>query len=249
MFFLLCLTVALLFNLPVKQVLPHVELPRTVQIAGVDGTVLKGAAAELRINNFPIRGIRYRYMPSCIAMLKVCYHIVYDQGEIQVAYDVLNGDTEVSRSEIEYPVTDLLDLLPDTVPVKPSGQLNLRVDDLSMQQDKLIAVTGKLIWRNLGLNDSGVKIDIGDYQVDFKGDPKKYDFTFSDLDADLGLSGKGSVSATGVYDLDVRIEADNGIDPQVRSVLNLVAARTSLNKYRIEQKGRVPPRLMQQLFR
>ena len=48
LFFLLCLTVALLFNLPVQQVLPHVQLPSNVQLAGVDGSVLKGRASEIR---------------------------------------------------------------------------------------------------------------------------------------------------------------------------------------------------------
>jgi len=249
LFFLLCLVVALLFNLPVQQVLPHVELPRTIRLAGIDGTILKGSAEELRINDFPVRGIRYRYLPSCIPMLKVCYHVAYDRGEMRLAYDLLNGDSEVSRSEIEYPVTELLRHFPNTVPVKPSGQLRLYIDDLSMQQDKLIAASGKLVWRNLGLNDDGIKLDIGDYQVDFRGDPQAYEFTFSDLDAALDLSGDGSITAAGLYEVDVRIEADSGIDPQVKNVLNLVAARNGINKYRIEQKGRLPANLQRQLFR
>ncbi len=55
LFFLLCLVVALLFNLPISQVLPHVELPRSLQVSGVDGNVLEGTAVEVRINDFPIR--------------------------------------------------------------------------------------------------------------------------------------------------------------------------------------------------
>ena len=249
LFFLLCLTIALLLNLPVKQVLPHVQLPPTLQVAGVDGTVLKGSADELRINDFPVRGLKYRYMPSCIPKLKVCYHIVYDQGDIRVAYDVLNGDSEVSRSEIDYPVTALLSLLPDPLPARPSGRLQLYIDDLSMQQDKMVAVTGKLVWRDLGLDDDGIKLNIGDYQVAFTGDPQKYDFIFSDLNASLDLSGKANVSAAGVYQVDVRIEGSRDIDPQVKSVLNLVAQRTGVDKYRIEQKGRLPNHVTKRLFR
>ena len=61
--------------------------------------------------------------------------------------------------------------------------------------------------------------------------------------------GRGTVDAKGVYEVDVRIEAESGIDPQVKSVLNMVAARTSVNKYRIEQKGRLPAQMTRQLFR
>ena len=249
LFFLLCLTLALLFNLPIQQVLPHVQLPPSVQLAGVDGNVLQGRAQELRINDFPVRGLSYRYMPSCIPKLKVCYHVAYDEGEIQLAYDLLNGDTEVSRSEIEYPVARLLPLMPNPLLVKPAGRLQLQIDELSMQQEKLVSVNGKLIWREFGLDDDGIKIDIGDYQVDFSGDPEKYDFVISDLDAALKVKGDGNISAAGMYQLDVRIESLGGIDPQVRSVLNLIASRSSGNKYRIQQQGRLPPNVMRQLFR
>ena len=248
LFFLLCLGVALLFNLPIAQVLPHVKLPDSLQLSGVDGNVLKGSADEVRINDFPIRGIRYRYLPSCIPLLKLCYRIDYDEGRVQVAYDLLNGDTEVSKTRIEYPVRDLLAHVPNAL-VKPVGRVQLQIDELSMVGEKLVTASGQLIWRDLGIDDEGIKIDIGDYQVDFSGDPEKYDFVISDLDADLKVKGDGNISAAGMYQLDVRIESLGGIDPQVRSVLNLIASRSSGNKYRIQQQGRLPPEVMRQLFR
>jgi hypothetical protein len=241
LFFLLCLVVALLFNLPIAQVLPYVKLPGSVQVSGVDGNVLKGSAAEVSVNDFPIRGIRYSYQPSCIPLLKVCYRIDYDQGQLQVAYDVLNGDTEVSKARIEYPVSSLMAYVPNAL-VRPVGRLQLQLDELSMMGETLVTASGELVWRDLGIDDNGIKIDIGDYQVDFSGNPKRYDFTFSDLDAALEVSGKGGISAAGQYDVDV-------IDPQVKSVLNVVAARGSDNKYRIEKKGKLPANITRQLFR
>ena len=249
LFFLLCLTIALLLNLPVQQVLPHVQLPPTVQLAGVDGSILKGRAQEIRIDGFPVRSLRYRYMPSCIPLLKLCYQLDYEQGDLQLGYDLLNGDTEVSGSEIEYPVSDLLGLMPSPALVKPTGRLQLNVEDLSMQQNKLVSVNGQLIWRDLGINENGIKLDIGDYQVDFNGDDERYEFTLSDLDAALQVEGEGSVYSSGAYELDVRIDARQGIDPQVRSVLELVARRTSGNQYRVQQKGQLPRQMQRQLFR
>ena len=246
---LLCLTVALLFNLPLRHVMPYVQLPPSMQLAGVDGTVLKGKASELRISDFPLRGIRYRYMPSCIPMLKICYHVVYNRGEMRLAYDLLNGDSEVSRSEIEYPVADLLKFLPVEMRANPTGRLQLHIDDLSMQADKLVSLNGRLIWNDLGLNGTGVKIHVGDYQADFRGDPQSYKFSFSDLNAALEVSGDGQISADGLYQVDATIENDTGIEPQVKNVLNLVATRAGLNRYRIKKKGRLPSDIKRQLFR
>jgi hypothetical protein len=248
LFFLLCLVLALLINLPVKHVLPYVKLPQTVRLAGIDGNLFSGSIAEVYFDDFPIRGIQYSYMPSCIPMLKLCYHIDYDEGQLQLAYDGLNGDTEVSRSRVEYPVATLLARLPTPALVKPTGRLQLEIDDLSMLQNKLLSVNGKLTWRDLGLDQDGANVNIGDYQVDISGDVKAYNFTFTDLDAALDVSGDGSISAAGIYEVDVRIAPQAGLDPQIKSILNLVAARSSDNKYRIEQKGRLPANITRQLF-
>ncbi len=248
LFFLLCLVVALLFNLPISQVLPHVKLPDSLQISGVEGNVLRGTAAEIRINDFPIRGVQYRYLSSCIPLLKICYQIDYDQGRGRVAYDMLNGDTEISETRIQYPVSSLLAHVPNAL-VRPVGRLQLQLEDLTMLGEKLVSVNGELIWRDLGIDDDGIKFNVGDYKVDFTGNPQQYDFIFSDLNAALDVNGKGNIGADGKYEVDVRITAQSDIEPQVKSVLNLVGARSSVNKYRIERKGRLPGSITRQLFR
>jgi hypothetical protein len=247
--FLLCMAVVMLFSVPVQKVLPHVRLPPSMQLAGVDGTVLKGKVSELRVSGFPLRGVRYRYLPSCLPMLKICYHVVYNRGEIRLAYDLLHGDSEASHSEIEYQVVELLRLLPVEAPANPSGSLQLRIDDLSMQADRLVSINGSLIWNGMGLNDTGIKFDIGDYKVDFQGDPKSYEFTFSDLNAELNVSGDGQITADGRYQVDVTIENDIGIEPNVKIVLNKVAKPAGFNKYRIRKKGQLENDVKRLLFR
>ena len=247
-FFLLCLVIAMLFNLPIQQVLPYIKLPDTVRAIGIDGTVIKGTAQEVSINNFPLREIRYRYMPSCIPLLKVCYKISYDRGDVKVAYDGLNGDTEVTGAQIEYQAIELAKYIPNAL-VKPVGRLELLIDNLSVVEGVPTVVNGKLIWRDLGVDDDDIKISVGDYQVDFTGNEKQYDFKINDLDADLDVSGKGEVRAGGQYEVDVKIGSETEIDPNVKSVLNLIAANAGYNQYRIEQQGKLPPNITRQLFR
>ena len=247
LFFVLCLVIALLFNLPIQQVLPYVNIPKTVRLVGVDGTVIGGRAQEISINQFPLRDIDYRYMPACIPMLKICYRIVYEQGMIQVAYDLLNGDTEVTGARIEYPVAELVKHVPNKF-VQPAGRIELIIDDMALVNGKPTALNGKLIWRDLGLDDDGIKMNVGDYQLDFTGNQQQYDFRVSDIAASLDVDGKGEVRAGGIYSVDIKIESDTGIDPHVKSVLDLIAANTGYNKYRIEQNGRLPPNITRQLF-
>ena len=247
LFFLLCLVVALLFTLPIQQVLPYVKIPNTVRLVGIDGTAIRGTAQEVSIDGFPLREIRYRYMPSCIPLLKICYKISYQQGYTQLAYDLLNGDTEIRKTRLEYQAVALIKYVPNA-PVKPAGRLELEIDDLSLVEGKPTAMNGRLVWRDMGIDDDGIKVSIGDYQVDFTGNHQKYDFKITDLDADLDMSGDGEVRADGQYNVDIKIQSDDGIDPNVKTVLNAIASKVSHNKYRIEQKGRLPTNIIRQLF-
>lgn len=248
LFFLLCLVLALLVNLPIQHVLARVKLPNTLSLDGVDGTVVHGNAQEVNVNGFPLRDVTYRYMPSCIPLLKVCYRVAYTQGTVQVAYDMLNGDTEINKLRIEYPASEIAQYMTQ-IPVRPDGKLELVIEDLTMVGNKPTSLAGTLFWRDLGLDDDGIKFNVGDIKVDFTGNAQQYDFKINDLDAALDVDGDGEISAGGQYKVDIKIRSELGIDSNVRSILDLVAKRVSLNNYRIEQSGRLPPQIARQLFR
>lgn len=247
LFFLLCLVVALAFNLPLQKLLPHVELPETIAVSGVDGTVLKGRADEIQIDGFPLRDIEYRYRPSCLPLLKVCYRIVYERGNLDVAYDVLNGDTEVADTSINYPVVELAHFVPN-LPVRPAGRLELVIDELNYYEGKPVRVSGRLVWHDVGIDDEGIKLNVGDYQVEFTGSPAKYEFDISDLGASLDVDGGGEIQPDGRYTLDVRISAESGVDPNVKNVLGVIAQSEGYNRYRVRRSGRLAPELTAHLF-
>ena len=247
LFFMLCLVIALAVNLPVRQVLAYVQLPKTVSLGGVDGTVFHGGAQVVSIRNFPLRDVSYRFEPSCIALLKVCYRIDYEKGTARAAYDLLNGDVELSETRAEYQAIELAAYVPNMI-VQPDGRLELLLDEATVIAGQPAALNGKLIWRDLGLKTGDDTLSIGDYQVDFSGSPQKYDLKLSDLDASLKADGKGSISADGQYSVNINLSSENPIDPKIRNVLDLLATKAGYNNYRVERKGRLPPNITRQLF-
>lgn len=248
LFFLLCLGVALVINLPVQQVLAQAKIPPKVRMSGVGGTLFKGRIEVLTLNRFALQAVQYRFMPSCLVSMKVCYRVDYDQGKIMLAYDLLNGDSELDGSQIEYPAAEVFARMQLALPVKPGGSLQLELDELSMRRNKVTRASGRLLWRNLGVDQGDTRINIGDYQLDFDADTEEYKFDFSDLDADLDLSGDGSITADGSYQVDVRVAAESSLDSEVRSVLELIGKRSSVNRYRIAQQGRLSAKIVRQLF-
>ena len=248
LFFLLCLAVALVINLPIGQVLPHLKIPPTVELAGTSGTVIGGRVRQVSVNRFPLRDVRYRFQPSCIALLKVCYQVDYEQGTTRVGYDLINGDTEVDQTRVEYAASELSAYMPNMM-VQPDGQLELNVEQMTIIAGVTAAANGKLIWRDLGMSAEGESLNLGDYQLEFSGNSQQYDFDLSDLDADLDVDGKGDVKANGQYSVDVKISSETTIDPKVKNLLDLFATTVSYNNYRVEQTGRLPPNVARQLFR
>lgn len=246
-FFLPCLALALAVNLPIRQVLPHIKLPDTVGFNGVEGTVVRGWAREIYVDQHALRDVSYRFKPSCMPLLKLCYQIEYEQGVARVAYDLLNGDTEIGRGRFEYQATDLAVIIPNML-VQPVGLLELFIDDMAIVAGKPAALNGRLIWRDLGIQGEGAPLNIGDYQVEFSGASQKYKLRFSDLDASLEVDGKGDLGLDGRYGLDIKISSADAIEPRVKSALDLFAAKLGYNNYRFEQSGQLPRHITRQLF-
>jgi hypothetical protein len=245
LFFLLCLVVALLLTLPVMHLMPWVKLPATVQTSTINGTVLKGKVALVTFNQFPFRGVSYRFLPSCIPTLKICYDLKYDQGSFQVAYDLLSGSTVMTDANLDYPASQIK-LMNPTLLANPTGKLQIEVSKFALIDGKPGDVIGKLTWRDLGIEE--IESNLGDYKIDFSGSAAGYNFKLSDLDAALDVEGGGKVEASGVYDIDISIESDIRIDQNIKTILDLAAASTGHNKYRIAQKGVLPVHIVRQLF-
>lgn len=247
LFFVLCLLISLVLNLPVKQVLPYAKLPPTVQLAGIDGTVFGGRVGQVDINQFILDDVDYDFEWTCLFLLEACYDLEYPQGELELAYALTSGDAEITDARLEYPAAVLAAQVRN-LPLKPDGQIELTLEQLYIVAGKPAGAIGSLVWRNLGVNQDEVQFNIGDYQLDFSGNRQAYDFKINDLDADLDVQGDGKLSANGQYEIDVKIESAGEINARVKSMLDVFAAKDGYNKYRISQTGRLPPNLVRQLF-
>ena len=121
LFFLVCLLIALALNLPARHLLQRTTLPDTVRVAGIDGTLLRGRAAQITIDRFPLYDVHYRFLPSCLPVLKLCYAIAFDRGELRAGFDLVNGDSEISQTRIDYPAADLMAYMSSPL-LRPVGQ-------------------------------------------------------------------------------------------------------------------------------
>ena len=239
LFFLVCLVIALLINMPVSQLLAQVTIPDKLKISRLQGTVFKGQAGELVVNQFPIRQLEYRIDLSCLLTASLCYRIDFEDGTAMLSFNPVSNSIQVTGFEADIPMQSL-DAMSNQLLVSPSGSLGLKTDNLTIRQGKLVDISGTAIWKNAGI--VGEDFDLGDYQIDIERGIDLYQFILKDNDGMLDIKGKGILASDGKYSINIDIGAQSGTDSRVKNVLELIARKKSLNQYLIYRSGQLDSR-------
>jgi len=243
-FFILCLCVALVVNMPVVHLLAQVKLPNTIVLSGVNGTLFSGNVDSLLVNQVQIDDLSYDFNADCIAELKFCYDIDADLGQGQVWANPFDQSLELDDFEINYPLEKLA-AFADQLLVRPSGNLQVLIDSLTLKQQLVSQVDARVLWRQAGI--VGEAIELGDFELKIKPASQGYQFELKDLKALLTVDGKGQLKADGNYSLNVNILSQPGLDPSIKSALEFIAKKKGLNRYDVHRAGRLPGQVLKHL--
>ena len=243
-FFLLCLCLGLILNMPVTHLLAQVKLPASVRLSGVDGTILHGQIHRLSIDRIQIDSIDYQARTSCLLSLQVCYWLDFDQGHGHVGASLLDQSLGLEDFQIEYPLANL-SAYADKLLVQPSGNLLVDIGSMSVKHNKLQDISAKALWREAGV--AGESINLGDYELTLNSEKQAYQFTLRDKKAELSVDGKGELKSNGQYTANISIESQPGLNNQIKTALEFIAKKQGLNRYNIRQTGKLPNHLMSQI--
>ncbi|MFA9420605.1 MAG: type II secretion system protein N [Gammaproteobacteria bacterium] len=239
LFFFVCLVIALLINMPVSQLLAQVTIPDKVRISRLQGTVFKGQAGELVINQFPIRQLEYQVNLSCLLTASLCYRIDFEDGTAMLSFNPISNSIQVTGFEANIPMQSLA-AMSNQLLVSPSGSLMLKTDNFTIRQGKLVDINGTAIWKNAGI--VGEDFDLGDYQIDIERGIDLYQFVLKDNDGMLDIKGKGMLASDGKYTINIDIRAQSRTDSRVKNVLELIARKKGLNQYLVHHSGQLDSR-------
>ncbi|MFT5548626.1 MAG: hypothetical protein ACI9CO_000542 [Candidatus Azotimanducaceae bacterium] len=250
LFFVFCLAIFLVINVPVVLILNQVALPKGIKLNDVKGQITSGHIAVAHVNNFPIRDINYEADLFCLLSLRVCYQINYQNGKATISFNPLTSNTEIRQFDVEYSLAELSPLMSQLL-VKPAGELNLKFNRINIHhnnvnQIKIGHIDGLALWRNVGV--VGEDINLGDYQFEVAREDNSYRFKLTDRQAALGMDGTGRLKSNGEYLLDIKIQADSGLDNSIKSMLTLAAKKKGLNEYVIYRQGQLAPHFIRQLL-
>ncbi len=241
LFFLLCLLVALLINMPLGQLLGIVKIPGNIRVFQPEGSLISGRIDGIDINQLLIQDLEYEANLRCLLSLGLCYQVSNPYGSLQVRYDPIAGSTELTQVNLEYPLQDLNRMM-GTVLVQPTGLLQINFDSVMIVQDKLNDINGTLVWKDAGL--AGEDINLGNYVLSVGKIEGRYELVIDDIDALLDLAGRASLKADGEYTLDISIRTKSGLEPGIKNALDLVARKQGINQYVVRRTGSLDPALL-----
>ncbi len=159
LFFVLALLLALAINMPVAFILGFVEMPDNIRVFQPRGSLLSGRIGGLEINRYLLRNLEYEAQWSCLVTLGLCYRISNSYGSLQARHQPLSRNTELTHVSIEFPLQDL-DRMTGGLLIQPAGKIQLNLDKVLINQDKLAELDGVLIWVDAGI--AGEDINLGD---------------------------------------------------------------------------------------
>ena len=168
LFFIHCLLFFLVVNLPLALLLERVELPPHLKIYQPDGTLFRGGAGQLTINQVTVQNVEFAWQANCLLSLQWCYRVNTPQGEATVGVGPLAPDISLTHVDVAYPSEELAAFIPNLL-VQPTGTVRLRSDKLVLVDQKPQAIDATLTWSGLGVADGSESLVLGDYLATISG--------------------------------------------------------------------------------
>ena len=244
LFFIICLAIALALNMPLIHVLAEVKLPDNVRLNKFRGTILSGKIDVLEVNRLQLTDLSYKNEARCIWTFDWCYRILFDQGEARISANIFEQSVTLSDSNLRYPVSEILALFPALL-VEPTGEVEVKIDHLTVRQQQFALGSGALFWKQAGVK--GESLDLGEYRLEAVLSNDAYLLTVRDNNALLKVDGKGQLKSNGQYNFNIGIESEPGLQNSIKTALEFVAKKRGLNKYSILHNGTLPQRIISQL--
>lgn len=166
---LICVGVFLVFFLyfifstaPAAKVLNLVSLPKTVSLVGVSGTIFDGAARTLSVDKYTYENIRWSTSLWGLITKQLTLVIKDPQGLNGVGDLQFNKDGSYDLDDVRMKISfaNFLKYVKYTLPVKVSGNIDLKINDAQISMNKCRKIKG-----DVGLDGIVVYTPMGDFDL------------------------------------------------------------------------------------
>ena len=235
--FILALLFGLLVNLPAVQLLRFIELPPGLAIKGLTGDITDGRLERLNFEGFELTDIDFELQPGCLFNASICYRLRSDDKQLlaTIRFNPLSQRVELRQSQILL-ASELLNNMPGLI-VKPSGEFLIYIENLSYAGGRISELEGRVDWMDAGIQ--GEDQPLGNFRAGIKREADKLAIKLADRDSLLSVSGGIDINWQGRLTTDVRFETQPSLNQSVKTVLELTAKKTGLNRFELKRTAQL----------
>ena len=240
--FILVLSFSLLINIPIRHILHFVAVPKELNVQGLSGNIRHISIEQLSYKNYQLSNVFINIDAGCFALLNVCYAIESEDYDLsgRIEASPLTQIVKVKDAFVTIQSEQLVEYV--NLLIRPVGTFNLKVDELSLQNQKITNVNLQIDWKNAGIE--GEDQILGDYAALIKSQDSGLRLDLSDSASLLSAKGSVEVLNNGAFDANISLKSDARLKPSIKSAISLMAKQTGLDQFSYKSKGRLPAKTL-----
>ena len=230
--------VALLYTLPAHIATPH--FPDTILATGITGTVWKGHAARMEIEDFNLGEVTWHIKPVHLLIGRLKTEIEFKRSDLQGKGDVvvkmsslgienayLSGDSKFLEAYISPYGTSV------------SGEFDLTIDSFFASSQGPESAQGQLLWREARFN-SPANLALGDVRLDLDHQGTAAIATITNTGNALSVDGKADLKQNWEYGARIRLSPTPSTPQDIRQTLRLFGRPDSQGGVTLSRSGQLP---------
>jgi len=244
-----CYIIFIIATLPASVVVSYakqnLQLQRQLQISAVTGTVWSGSAESVQTNGLNLGTVQWdlKILPLLFGKVKAYINFnnkesgtkkISGSGLVAVSYS-----GELSLNDFSAALSaDALAPLMYGLPARFAGNLNIRVDSLTLIKGKRINLKSRILVANAALV-SPQKIDYGNILIQSTAKDTGSQFVLTDQGGPLILNGTISLTGNGTYRLNLGMGARETASADLEKGLRFLGQRDATGRYRYKMNGKL----------
>jgi hypothetical protein len=237
LFAILAYAIALVTTMPTAQLLRWVDT-RPAELSGVGGSVWRGSARRVKVEETVADDVRWRFLPGRLLLGEIAFGVQaqYAGGP---AAGRLSADwrRELHLSDFSYRMDArrLTDFMP--LPIAEfSGDIDTDLQQVTVHNGTLQSVTGKVSWDEATLT-SPFETLLGNYRVDLRTTERGHRAELRGEGGSLAAEGEVRVQQDGRFNAEITLTPASNAPRELVQQLNFIARRQRNGKYLLKHNG------------
>lgn len=200
------------------------KLPQRPQLAGVDGTIWSGRAAQATFRGVALGEVEWRLSPWGLLIGRIDVGVKlngsegYLDGDLSTGFG--GGRVQLRDLQGQVPATLLKKFVP-RLPLAPTGSFAITLDEVVIEAAQLRGLDGRIVWNKGGIS-APMTLEFGDLVADLTSAEDGITGRIKDSGGPMQLEAELKLTADGTYNLNGKSSARPSAAPALKTSLSLL---------------------------